>query len=439
MRVIFIFLVMLGFSGLSFGEAHSNEGLLRAHSDGFRKEVITVTEGIHVAVGYALANSILIEGDDGVIIVDTTENVSSATEILAEFRKITDKPVKAIIYTHFHADHIAGARVFAGEDNPQIIAHSTTEHLAEDSYRLLFPITFVRTSRQFGVFLNEEQHLSCGIGAALNIEGTDESGFLKPTLTVEDSLSTTIAGIRLELFHAPGETSDQINIWLPEKKVLLPGDNFYKAFPNLYAIRGTKYRDIREWSRSLDKAAALDAEYMVPSHTRPITGAAEIKTRLTNYSEAIRFIHDETVKGINRGMTPDELVEFVQLPQHLKEDPWLVEYYGTVAWSVRSVFAGYLGWFDGNPANLSPLSTTERAERVAKLAGGTEALLQAGQDALAEGDYQWALELSDWLRKLTPTDEAVKQLRTDALLAMGKQQISANGRNYYISTAVQGQ
>lgn len=410
--------------------AQTPEQKLAAHTAEFERDVIEVTDGVHVAVGYALSNSILIEGDDGVIIVDTTENPGAAREILAEFRKITDKPVKAIVYTHFHADHIAGATVFGAEDSPDVYSHRTTEALASDSYQLLVRTIQARSIRQFGVGLAAEQFLNCGIGPQLRIGAT--SGYIPANKVFEDELEATVAGVKMRLVHAPGETGDQLFVWLPDKKTLLPGDNFYRAFPNLYAIRGTKYRDVREWANSLDAMIALGAEHLVPSHTRPISGKEEIETRLTNYRDAIRFVHDTTVEGINQGMTPDELVEYVKLPEHLAADPWLVEYYGTVEWSVRSIFNGYLGWFDGNATNLDPLNTKERAERMRKMLGGGNVLFEKAKEAHEGGDHQWAAELADLALALAPDDTDAKLLKAECLFALGQQQISANGRNYYM-------
>ena len=149
-------------------------------------------------------------------------------------------------------------------------------------------------------------------------------------------------------------------------------------------------------------------------------------------------MHDATVAGINKGMMPDELVRTVHLPQHLKEDPWLIEFYGTVEWSVRSIFNGYLGWFDGNPATLSPLAPKMRAERVAELAGGIPKLIKAAERALKDGEHQWVLELTDWIRRLEPNNAEVRAMRKEAMISLGKNQISANGRNYYLSAANQG-
>jgi alkyl sulfatase BDS1-like metallo-beta-lactamase superfamily hydrolase len=418
--------------------AQTNLERLTAHTAEFEKGVIEVTEGVYVAVGYALANSILIEGDDGIIIVDTTENPVAAKEIMVEFRKITDKPVKAIIYTHFHADHILGARTVAGDDNPQVFAHALNQTLAQQSYGLLQQIITTRSVRQFGVFLPKGGMINCGIGPRLRASGASADTYLPPTTTVgEDPLEVTVAGVRMKMVHAVGETDDQIYIYLPDKKVLLPGDNFYKAFPNLYAIRGTKYRDVRKWADSLDLMLNEDIEFLVPSHTRPIAGKQEITQRLTNYRDAIRFVHDKTVEGINQNMTPDALVDFVKLPDHLAADPYLAEYYGTVEWSVRSIYHGYLGWFDGNPASLFPLTNAERSERLQKLIG-SEKLLLAAQEAFDEGDYRWTLELTNWLREMDPDSEDIKGLRKRAARALANQQISANGRNYLLTAAQQG-
>ena len=123
--------------------------------------------------------------------------------------------------------------------------------------------------------------------------------------------------------------------------------NFYKSFPNLYAIRGTAYRDVTLWVKSLDKMRKLRAQYLVPHHTRPLKGAEKIYETLTNYRDAIQYVHDQTIRWMNKGLTPQAIVEKVKLPNHLAHRPYLREYYGTVQWSVRAIFNGYLGWFHG--------------------------------------------------------------------------------------------
>ncbi|NNF62121.1 MAG: alkyl/aryl-sulfatase, partial [Gammaproteobacteria bacterium] len=375
---------------------------LAAHSDEFRRSIITVRDGVWVAVGYGLANSILVEGDDGLIVIDTMASLDSARAVAREFRLLSPKPLKAIIYTHNHADHVFGAQAFIDElASPgtavRVLAHETTEALVYRVVNVFRPILTARSFRMFGTHLNEAELVNAGIGKELEVTADSAFGFVPPTETFRDSLETGIAGIRFELIHAPGETDDQLFVWLPDLKLLAPGDNIYKTFPNLYTIRGTPYRSLRDWSASLDRMRELPVEYLVPSHTRPLQGQEEINGTLTDYRDAISFVRDQTIRRINQGMTPEQIVATVQLPPHLATSPWLQEFYGKVSWSARSVMAGNLGWFDGNPATLQPLAPAQRAQKIAMLAGGDEALEQAAHQALADGETQWALELSDLL------------------------------------------
>ncbi len=408
--------------------------ILKAHSALFEKEVFNPADGIYVAVGYGLANSIMIEGDDGVIIVDTMEGKAQASEVLAAFRKITTKPVEAIILTHNHTDHIYGARVFAeGRDVP-VYAHSSTGFYIDKIVNVLVNAIYARSMRMFGSLLPPSEVVNAGIGPSLNVDTTD-LGLMRPTVVFDDELEVEIAGIELKLVHAPGETEDQLFVWLPKLKALLPGDNIYQSFPNLYTIRGTAYRDVMKWVRSLDTMRLLEAEVLVPSHTRPLTGAKRIDGVLLAYRDAIQYVHDQTVRGINRGLGPDELVEFVRLPDHLAAHPWLVEHYGTVAWSVRSVFSGYLGWFGGDGAELEPLSPKERASRLAAAFEAAASLPDQARAAFEAGDYQWAAELArHWLTSEPESGDA-KDLLAAALEAKAKDHINPNALHWYLTQA----
>ena len=411
---------------------------LAAHSAEFKQEVITVVDGVYVAVGYGLANSILLEGDNGVIIVDTMESAEAAIPVKEAFNKITSKPVKGIIYTHFHSDHTQGAAVMAGNDNPQVYSHQSTLYYLKRIASITRETTYRRAMRQFGSLLPGGGVVNCGIGPELKFSENSTIALLPPTRTFGgDSLELDIAGLKLVLVHAPGETPDQIFIWMPQKKVLLPADNFYKSFPNLYAIRGTAYRDVTQWVKSLDKMRELDAEYLLPHHTRPIAGSAAIYETLTNYRDAIQYVHDQTIRLMNKGLSPLEIVEHVKLPPHLARQPYLHEYYGTVPWSVRAIFDGYLGWFGGDAADLFPMSLDERAKRFAALAGGEQRLIEHVRQAVAGKDYQWALELSDQLLRIDPESDVVRGLKAEALRSLGSKQTAATARNYYLTQALE--
>lgn len=410
---------------------------LEAHTREFEKGVVPVTEGVHVAIGYGLANSILIEGNDGVIVVDTMETIEAAREVRQAFEAITRKPVRAVIYTHNHADHVFGAGIFADRPGIDVFAHETTGPLIDQVVSVLRPILTVRGMRMFGNFLDDDALVNAGIGHRLELHEGSTIGVIRPNRTFSDKWNGTIAGIRVELVHAPGETDDQIFVWLPEKRVLLPGDNIYRTFPNLYTIRGTSHRDVRKWIASLDRMRALRPLYLVPSHTRPVSGEDGIYRILTDYRDAIAYVHDQTVRGMNMGKTADELAATIKLPPHLARSPFLQEYYGTVAWSVRSIYNGYLGWFDGNPTHLAPLAPMEKARHMAVLAGGTPALLASARKADQTGDFQWVLEMTDSLLLLDPDNQDVLDLRVRALTALGESETNPNARHYYLTDAAE--
>ena len=243
--------------------------------------------------------------------------------------------------------------------------------------------------------------------------------------------------MNIELVHIPGETDDQIGVWLPDKRAMCCADDIYQAFPNISAIRGTTNRDALQWARSLKTIMALKPLYLLPGHTKVVQGEEKIRDLLTNYSDAIEYVHNETVKLMNTGLGPEEIVRRVNLPAHLANHPYLKELYGTVAWSVRSIFNAYVGWFSGDPVDLCPLPRKEKAERMIEFAGGRSAILTAAETALDKQDWQWALELSSHVAQLDYTDKRAVAIKVKAIQKLASKETSMNGRNYYLTSAVE--
>lgn len=406
---------------------------LKAHSAEFTRRILTPAPGVHVAIGYGIANAILIEGDDGALLVDTTESLEAAREVAAAFAKVTSKPVRAIIYTHSHPDHVQGAAAFlpAGAAVP-IYAHEDVAANMDKIASELQPVITRRSLRMYGHGLTPDELINVGIGPRVDVHEGTTLGILRPTVTFRDRLEATVAGIRFELVHAPGETDDQIYVWLPERKILLPGDNVYKAFPNLYTIRGTGYRDPKRWAASLDAMRRLEPELLLPSHTGPVAGKADIARVLTDYRDAIRYVYDQTMRGINRGLLPDELAETIRLPAHLAASPYLQEFYGRPGWSAKNIFTGNLGWYDGDPATLTPLPLKERAARTVELAGGEAGFNRAIEAAAEKGEHAWVLELSSHALRVNANNGVAKNARLAALKALGEAESNPNARHTYL-------
>jgi len=406
---------------------------LRAQSNEFRKEVIRIADGVYVAVGFSASNVILIQGDGGSIVVDTATDPVAARAIRTAFGHLLRDPVRAIVYTHSHPDHTGGARVFAGTDAPEIYSHQ----------RLVDAVPDVgRANRdggdQFGMALPESMFINAGVQMEFGrVTPPTRDGYLPPTRTFTgDQLPLKVAGVRLLLVYTPGETADAISVWLPDRRVLMTGDDFFRAFPNISPIRGARPRVPEDWIASLEKMIALGPEHVVPSHTRPVTGATAARTALAAYRDGIKSILDQTLQGMRQGERPDELVQHVKLPPQLQENPYLQEFYGGVEWTVRGIYADRVGWFDGNATDLFPLPEKERASKLVALIGGTAQVLARAREALAARDFKWAAELADYVLANDGSNAEAKKIKADALVELGERQINAIARNYYLSSAM---
>ena len=400
----------------------------------FEKGIYQVTNNVYVAIGYGLANSILITGDSGNIIIDTTEDPQLASEINKEFKKISNLPNQAIIYTHSHVDHWRGAPGFM-EENTKVYAHKTFERGFFKSNNLLRPILTERGMKQFGHFLPDSLKKGHGLGFTLKFD-FEQPPVIYPTNFFDTQLSKlSIGGIELEIQHTPGETDDQIIIYYPKEEVVISGDNYYMRFPNLYTIRGTSYRDTYSWFKSVDTMRAYKPKYLVSCHGPFLSEKETIEKRLAIYRDAIQYIHDYAIRGANLGKTPDELVEEFEYPAFFKENYDLQEKYGKVSWSIRNVYNGYLGFFDGRAVNLEPLSRKDRAKRILQLVGDRNALIAHINTALLNKDYQWAAELSDIGLSNFPNDKQLSLLFSEALEYLSLEETNPIARNYYLSEA----
>ena len=425
--------------------------LLKEQNNEFVPEIFKFGENVWFAVGYDVSNIAMIEGETGIILIDAGMSPVRMEVLRLKFREITDKPIKAIIVTHGHGDHFGGIQAFLDEgSNPQIWGRrgalgNNVGFNIEANAGKMSGLTYgnVRGARQAGIILPDSIHINNGVAPApdkqrsMFTRGKETAAFQPNHFFSEERTQIKIDGVTFELVAASGETYDNMYVWMPGNKILFCGDTYYKSFPNLYTIRGSQYRDVQSWYQSIAKMQSENAEYLLPGHTRPVIGKDKVKETLTNYHDAIKLVFDKTIEGINQGMTSDQLVEYVKLPEHLASQPYLVEYYGRVDWAVRSIFDGYLGWFDGNPVNLNKLAPKAEAEKMATLVGGHAKLREKALTAFNEGDFQWAAQLSDYLLVLNENDQEIIKLKADALMEIAKTMVTATGRNYMNSYAIQ--
>ena len=295
------------------------------------------------------------------------------------------------------------------------------------------PILTERGMKQFGHFLPDSLKRGHGLGFTLNFD-FEQPSVVYPTHFFEQQTSQLqVAGITLEIQHSPGETDDQIIIYYPEKELVISSDNYYMRFPNLYTIRGTSYRDTYKWYKSVDAMRSYEPQYLISCHGPFLEGKNEIENRLSIYRDAIQYIHDYAIRGANAGKTPDELVEEFVYPSFFKENYDLDEKYGKVSWSIRNVYNGYLGFFDGKAVNLEPLSNKERAKNVVGLIGSKNQLISVIREEIENQNYQWAAELSDYGMEVFPNDKEITTLYSMSLEFLSKKEENPIARNYYLS------
>ena len=221
----------------------------------------------------------------------------------------------------------------------------------------------------------------------------------------------------------------------PTGEVVFSGDLILKTFPNIAPLRGLPTRPVDAWIQSLNTMLSLHAQALVPGHMGSIRGTDQVEDALTAYRDGIAFVRDETMTGIREGLTAQELVERVKLPSNLAQSPYLQEYYGTVAWAVRGIYAQHVGWFDGNPTNIFPLPNEVRAQHVISMAGGIQQVLDRAERALAEQEFQWAAELVDYVLIVEARHREATSIKIRALEALGERQLNATARNYYLTVA----
>ncbi|HMK23122.1 MAG TPA: alkyl sulfatase dimerization domain-containing protein [Terriglobales bacterium] len=348
-------------------------------------------------------NVYLVNTPAGNVIIDTAAaQASDAQKLLAPQKK---GAVKYIILTHGHADHIGGISLWK-EPGTQIIAQRNYVEFVNYVARLegFFnprnAVAFHRPPKEAAPWAgNFDAHVD-------------------PTIFFDEKYEFTLGGIQFQLLSTPGETPDHLTVWIPAYKIAFMGDNYAgvgvpepNSFPNLYAIRGTKPRWALDWIKSIDTVLALKPEILLNGHGEPILGNAEITRRLTRYRDAIQYVHDETVKGMNSGKDVYTLMQEIKLPASYN----LSEIFGKVSWSVRGIYDGYVGWFDANPTTMYEQPPSSIYPDLVKLAGGPEPLARLAVDKVDAGKPVEALHLTDVILAADPGNPVALKARIKAL------------------------
>ncbi len=390
-----------------------------------REEVRKVTDNVYVAQGYALGNVSMVITDEGLVIIDSTESIESARQIMEDFRKVTDEPVRYVIYTHYHPDHTLGAEVFM-EEGTEVIATADFLEWIHYQNEMLGRHHGRSRSNQSGMAA-PEFGFEMPVENPFRITGR-EINVVMPDITFDEEYSFTLGGVRFELFHTRGETPDHLAVYMPESDVLFAGDLYYRSFPNL-STPMLESRPVRGWIESLDRFIEMKPDYLVLGHTDPLVGEELIAEHLANYRDAIVHVHDETVRCINEGKTVHEAVAEIKLPERLAKLPYLQEVYGRVSWSVRGIYHGYKGWYDGRGTGLFPLPPAHLASEVVNISGGADRFLARAIELQQRGEHQLTAELCDLVLAANPDDKLAHRVKAASMeyMAYGRENLNCFG------------
>ncbi len=424
-----------------------NPSLWRQARLNARHGLYEVTNGIWQVRGFDLSNLSIIEGETGYIVVDPLISAEVARAAMAlVYEHLPVKPVVAVIYSHSHADHFGGVRGIVAMDDVKagkvrIIAPRGFMKYAVAENILAGNVMSRRAAYMYGSLLTAGARgaIDSGLGRGVS---NGLITLIPPTETItDDGQELVIDGVRFQFRNTPyAEAPAELMFYLPDRRAFYAAEEANGTLHNLYTLRGAQVRDALLWSGYLHAAAReldADTEVLFGGHHWPRWGYGQIVDYLVRQGDAYKYIHDQTLRLANHGFTPDEISEQVELPPDLAR-PWYNRgYYGTVSHNVRAVYQKYLGFFDGNPANLHPLPPEEAARRYVTLMGGPDAVLEKAREAYAAAEYRWVAEVVNHLVFADPANEAARELQADALEQLGYQAESGPWRNVYLSGAAE--
>ncbi|GEK14244.1 alkyl/aryl-sulfatase [Aliivibrio fischeri] len=423
-----------------------NPSLLRQAKLNNINGLFKVKDGVYQVRGFDLSVMSFIRGDDGWIVIDpliSPETAAAGLKLLKE--KVEDVPVTGVIFTHSHVDHFGGilgvTTQEAIDDGDVTIAapegffsHSIAENLMAGTTMSR------RSSYMYGNLLdaNNKGMVDGGLGKTTS---SGSPGIVKPTeIANYTGQEMTIDGVDLEVMMAQeSEAPSEFMFYFPQYKTMMAAEVMTHTIHNISTLRGAKTRDASSWASYVDQALHTygdKADTMIASHHWPTWGQENIKGQLAKTRDMYKFVHDQTLRLANKGYTPNEISATIKLPDSLGKEWYNRGYYGTVSHNARATYDYYFGaWWDGNPANLNPLTPTEEGIKYVEAMGGEKKVVELAEAAIKKGEYRWAVTLLNNVTFANPKNMDARYLEADAMEQLGYQSESGPWRNYYLGGA----
>src|SRR5437763_6451027 len=419
-----------------------NPSLWRQSRLNMNHGLFEVVPGVYQVRGLDIANMTLIEGDNGVIVVDTLTSIEGARAALQlYFKHRGQRPVAAVIFSHTHTDHWGGARGVLDDEMlssgavPIIAPNFFMEHAVSENI-IAGPGMLRRAQYQFGPLLAKGVHgqVDCGLGKSM---AAGSVALLRPTdLIMATGDKRVIDGVEFEFQMAPNsEAPAEMHFYIPRYKLLNLAENCTHNFHNLLPFRGADVRDALAWSKYLGEARQMwggKADAMCGQHHWPVWGHERIDTMIRQQRDLYKFAHDQTIRLMNHGLTAAEIAETIKLPASL-EGAWHGRgYYGHIRHNVKAIYQKYLGWYDANPVNLDPLPPVAAGKKYVEYMGGGEAILARARKDFAKGEFRIVAQAVSHLVFAEPDNQPARAMLADTFEQLGYAAESATWRNAYL-------
>jgi alkyl sulfatase BDS1-like metallo-beta-lactamase superfamily hydrolase len=406
-----------------------------------------IAPGFYQLRGFDLSNMHVVEGEEGIVVIDPLISAETAAAALALYREHRgERPVTGLIYTHSHIDHFGGAKGIL-----------SVEEIEERHIPVLAPAGFLHHAVSENVFagtaMGRRAAYMYGARLGRGPDGQVGSGLGQTTslgtvtlIPPNDEISETgheetIDGVRMVFQMTPGtEAPAEMNFHFPDARVLCIAENATRTMHNILTPRGALVRDPHVWARYLDESIELfgaKSDVLFAGHHWPLWGGERIVDYLKKQRDLYAYLHDQTLRLINRGLTGREIAETLELPPSLAAEWHCRGYYGSVSHNVKAVYQRYMGWFDGNPAHLWEHTPAESAQRYVEFMGGAEAALERARNSFEDGDYRWVAEVVNHVVFADPENREARELQADALEQLGYGAENATWRNFFLMGAAE--